>query len=525
MLFGLFHAAELDQRLASRLGGSHPAADVLFDEHLEMAGQFGRQITVAALFAKQATQSQEPSAKLSHGNASIRSNSSSLVSQGDHGIDAHRPPRRDVAREQCDCRQQERSAGVRQRVEGGNPEKKIADQSGQRAGRENSRKNAGPDDQQALAKDHFQNLRRLRAESQANADLVGALARRVRDHAVDTDQSEQQPQNSQGAGEHGGEPERQEAVQTVEHGGHRLHVEDRHSRLEGMNHSRDFRRKRLWRGGRAKLQRGDRDVMLCERNVIERLVVGKNIAVTAVSGDADDFHGVSGVIDFAEMPSDGILPVPVEVNEILIDDCDELGILTVGIPETTALQQRDAHGLEITGGNGVEVGGRNFFARAGLITVDLEFAVITRITHGDAHGQAGGGDAGQSAGAVEERLLKLPRLRFLIASLMRINRRVQDVAGVEAEVGVLDFFKAADEEAGDDQQHQRASDLPYDQRTAEPLPARSGGASAFVEDFVQIGARDAQRGSDSDQDSGEGCGGQGVREDAPVKPEIQKDRD
>src|SRR5213083_291571 len=69
-LLGLLDAAELDQRLSTRLFLSHAAPKIVFDVHLQVALKLFRQLAVAPLLIEQSRQAQKPGAQSSHEDSS-----------------------------------------------------------------------------------------------------------------------------------------------------------------------------------------------------------------------------------------------------------------------------------------------------------------------------------------------------------------------------------------------------------------------------------------------------------------------
>ena len=105
-----------------------------------------------------------------------------------------------------------------------------------------------------MAENHFQNLPWLRTERENDADLMSALTRRVGNDAVDADDRKYQSQNPQGGDQSGSESEKEEAIQGVERGGHRLDIENRHGGFEGMNQTGRFAYHRLGSSSRPDLK-------------------------------------------------------------------------------------------------------------------------------------------------------------------------------------------------------------------------------------------------------------------------------
>ncbi len=65
-LFRLLQAAELDERLATRFFGSHPAPEIVLDMHLDMALELLGQLAVLSPFVNQAAPPHEPATQSPH---------------------------------------------------------------------------------------------------------------------------------------------------------------------------------------------------------------------------------------------------------------------------------------------------------------------------------------------------------------------------------------------------------------------------------------------------------------------------
>src|SRR6266566_1870747 len=68
--FGLFDAAELDQRLTPCFWGANAGAQIVFDVHLEMAFHLGSEFAFASLLAEESAEAQQPCSDYSHNHSS-----------------------------------------------------------------------------------------------------------------------------------------------------------------------------------------------------------------------------------------------------------------------------------------------------------------------------------------------------------------------------------------------------------------------------------------------------------------------
>src|ERR1700722_5478214 len=91
---------------------------------------------------------------------------------------------------------------------------------------------ADRDDEKSIAENHLQNVRRLRTESHAHSNLVGFLARGIRNDSVHANNREYQSQNAEQSSEYGAELEGEQAVESVERLPHGLDV--KYGQLRGQ---------------------------------------------------------------------------------------------------------------------------------------------------------------------------------------------------------------------------------------------------------------------------------------------------
>src|SRR5437868_5839077 len=97
---------------------------------------------------------------------------------------------------------------------------------------------------------------------------------------------------------------------------------------------------------------------------------------------------MSGVINPAEAPTNGIEAMPIVIGKFFVYDGDMRRILVVGVAEITSAEQRDSHGPEIIRGYEIHPCGWSFLARCGLIIVDFQSGGVAVVTHGNGHRQA-----------------------------------------------------------------------------------------------------------------------------------------
>jgi hypothetical protein len=126
----------------------------------------------------------------------------------------------------------------------------------------------------------------------------------------------------------------------------------------------------------------------------------------------------------------------------------------VGTGEEPALDQHRLHRLEVLRRDQVVASLRlSRLVRWGL-PLDLE--ISTRVVVAERHrvGEARVFDAGDLLGVAEQLLVEGAAARFVVSLLRDVDRGVQHVRRIEPEVDRLCVHRAADEEAGGDQQHE-----------------------------------------------------------------------
>src|ERR1700682_1416215 len=138
------------------------------------------------------------------------------------------------------------------------------------------------------------------------------------------------------------------------------------------------------------------------------------------------------------------------------------------------------------------------------MSFDVEGIERTHDAERNAEGLGDGDDAGEAAKTRFELAIESAALGFLIADLLNIEREIQNVAGIEAEIDGLRFAEAANEKSSNDEQDERAGDLSDDERAACKLTAAAIGraAAAFVKDGIDVAAGHTKRRGDSHEYGG-----------------------
>ena len=85
---------------------------------------------------------------------------------------------------------------------------------------------ADRDEQQTLADDQAEHIARSSPERHAHANLLRPLTRGVRDHTIDTDQREEEPEHAQGSSEQRAHVQQEKSVAAIHGLSHRSDVGD-----------------------------------------------------------------------------------------------------------------------------------------------------------------------------------------------------------------------------------------------------------------------------------------------------------
>src|SRR5579863_8210273 len=156
-----------------------------------------------------------------------------FVAQGDHGIHAHRAPRRDVAREQRHGEQERCNGEIDCRVTRAGIEDQRREKVRDRCSTRKTENDSGSAKHGTLAQNELKNVAPLRTQGHADADFARAPARVVRDHAVDSDGGEQKRGCGKKAEQRGAETRLGDGFR--KHFCHRLEIFHGQRRIECLN--------------------------------------------------------------------------------------------------------------------------------------------------------------------------------------------------------------------------------------------------------------------------------------------------
>jgi hypothetical protein len=413
-----------------------------------------------------------------------------------------------------------------ERVVGGDAEELIGHEAG-----EGERGDEAEDDAEeshfcALAEDELEDVAGLRAQGDADADFVGALADEIGNHTVNSHTGQEQRQRGEDAEQNHGNAARGEGVgDDIIHGHYVVDdfpgIDFRDGAADGVHNG----------GGIALGAQNDGDGIsdegheffgeLHERKVHLGLNDGGGFGFKTplldVAADADDFgfHAEGGEM---KMFADGIFAGEVGAREEVINDDDDGGALVILRREIAAAAEGDVHsGLE-TGFGEIEERLRHVLLRGGFgLAFDPE-ALGGHVNHrAGAEGDGDGLHAGNGLHFGVE--LAEAGARFCGSGVRVGGERENEGDGVvrsEARVDTPKSGEAADHEAGADEKNESEGDFRDDKDLLDAMTHAAAAAAGFFEDFLQVGARAFEGGDEAENDSGEKRSGESEEENAGV---------
>ena len=250
---------------------------------------------------------------------------------------------------------------------------------------------ADAEEEKAVAQDHPEDLRTLRAEGKAHADFDGAAADTVSKRAVEADANQQGRERS----EEDGEPsdQRGHEVAFLESRAEDLRFVERDVWIELAHGALNRGQKREGIAGGAQL-----DVHVADGVALGEVVPGHGhllfvgACVFAVADDADD----EGAIVFAaDDVADGVGLGGIAFSEGLVNDGDERGAEGVGVAQVAAREERDAEGGEEAGRDPVAAEEVASVVPGVLVVVEEEQGVVGPAGAGAEFSYCGRIDAGE----------------------------------------------------------------------------------------------------------------------------------
>src|SRR5579864_313611 len=328
-----------------------------------------------------------------------------LIPQRHHGIDAHRPPRRNITCQQGGESESNRDNRVRCWIARADADEEIADQA-----RESERGCASDNqpyghDQETLPQDHSENLRPLSAQRHPDSNLVRALACRIGNNSVHPDHCQNQSKEAQSGSDSGAQLKKQKAVQSVKALLHRLNAEKRQIGSKTAYDALRFANHRVGWSNAADFERLHRaqSIILRERQIEEYADGAGQAGKAAVFCDPDHLkERIGGAADPGEMFANGILLRPEAVGKSLIHDGDVRGAADIAIRKRPALKDRNMHRLEESGRNNAVRDQWQSLAGRILVVRNLQVIIVADAAHRSARSERGGLHAGQCVYAPEK---------------------------------------------------------------------------------------------------------------------------
>ena len=213
----------------------------------------------------------------------------------------------------------------------------------------------------------------------------------------------------------------------------------------------------------------------------------RGFLIVNVSDNADDLEIIRPVE--ADATAKRVPGGEVTTRHAVADQCDPSGIRGIGRSEIPAPTQRDLHGAEIAGRDGVEVSILNHVVRGRGAAFD-DKAIVPRARQESAADGGRGCDTGQTFDPLEE-FAQEPH-RTGVASPVRIGRQAQtarqQVRRLESERDAPDAPEAAQEKPRRHEKHQRETDFGDHEHGAPPPSCREPASRPF-QCFVELDAR------------------------------------
>src|SRR5271163_1216916 len=202
------------------------------------------------------------------------------------------------------------------------------------------------------------------------------------------------------------------------------------------------------------MEGANRLVTLLKRDVEIRLRIFRYVLIFSVLNNAHHFdERAAGTFD-AQAPAEGILIGPEFLRHVLIDDGHGRSFFTVGIREFSSAKQGNLQSVQIAVGNLVVAQIRRLLAGRQRMILNPDAIPRAQNAHGYGEGLRHGLNAGKRANTALDFAIDFAAARFLVTDLPNVHGEIENVVGIEAEADLLRSFQTADEEAGDNQQHQ-----------------------------------------------------------------------
>src|SRR6266404_3904213 len=380
--------------------------------------------------------------------------------------------------------QDERNGEHRSQIGGANAKEGTLKQTRRNKHADDAENQTDPDKAHALDDDQPQNIVTLRAEGDANSDLVRPLRDGVTHH----------PKNSCG-----GEKKRDQREKTDEHRvqtrlGDRLrHIIRQCSRpinrqvlVDLGDGAAQRSRERLRIDRRSNKDRHRMDSELLMRNVNLRPWRNFQTDQMHVGHYADDFaHRRFARIDraiWSDPLADRILTGKITLSETFGNNRDGRGIFVVALGKSPAERDRSAQGPEIFGSNDVNLRDRLLaFRQRPLLNVETDIDVAP--AQRNPPGRGSRLHTGKNRNALKQFLVKVRRvLRFRITRIRQLETRRDHFCVIESGWNFLQTEKTFDEQSRAGEKNKREHNLDDNEARARPTSGHgfTGPASSLI---------------------------------------------
>jgi len=360
----------------------------------------------------------------------------------------------------------------------------------------------------------------LRAEGHADADFAGALADRIGDDSIETNDAEKERQGSESSDDPCRRSVHPGRGGVVEAAGHGAGLPGGEAGIDAVNGGGDGGEERV-----LVLRGAEDDGEVVGRRWIEgdgegSARGGVELAFLNVVDDADDADMGVRVAIGGDLLADGILIGEELLRELLVDDADEgmRGVIAL-------LEELAADELGLESG---EVARTHFavddFAEAVVmrLTDDGEDDGAVAVAKGEHAGEGNGADAGKGGYACLDLTFEGDDGGVLfVGGAFGGDLESGEVVGNKSGIGVEETVEALAEEAGADQEHDGHGEFNDDEVRAEATPDVAGEtASAGGKVCVEVGEGDAECGHEGEEYRGGERNEDGKKDDAEVEAEC-----
>src|SRR6266568_3188018 len=362
-----------------------------------------------------------------------------------------------------------------------------------------------------MADEHAGEGLMLGAESHANTDLASALRDGISDHAVDTDDAQQERHaagdaehdQSEGSAGHGALVEKVQRVDVGEgkiwiHGPYRLaDIVQKAFRTsagsaDGKNHIAENKRVLAFETIHHKRPINGRCGRLADTIIIN------------IADDADDFPPIVFGADADAFADRGRRVMPILASHVFRDHGDGNFLVRVVPGDLTACHQRCAQSPEISGRDKLEAAERRKLAFGISAALNEKHIGPALAGHGDLGADSDGSYTGNRGDLVQDLLIDADRF-LLLFHLRTGNRNAEGLQRGRADESGIDIGEGAEgpnHQAGTDQQDKSEGNLHDDEDAARAmlLLALTESAAALADAGAETNSGVLEDGNGSKQD-------------------------